>query len=75
MTESAMLSNLRCRVISRAHELKDVSRAANSGSAAPPITTGSAGCAMEPGGLEPHAKRQPQMPNQVSPVVEQTILD
>ena len=28
-----------------------------------------------PGGLEPHAKRQPQMPNQVSPVVEQAILD
>ncbi len=28
-----------------------------------------------PGGLEPHAKRQPQMPNQISPVAEQAILD
>ncbi len=77
MTDSAMLSNLRCRVIWRAHEVKNVSRACREFriSRTTYYKWLDRWLRYGPGGLEPHAKRQPQMPNQVSPVVEQAILD
>ncbi len=77
MTDSAMLSNLRLRVIWRAHELKNVSRACREFriSRTTYYKWLDRWLRYGPGGLEPHAKRQPQMPNQVSPVVEQAVLD
>lgn len=77
MTDSAMLGNLRLRVIWRAHELKNVSRACRQFriSRTTYYKWLDRWLRYGPGGLEPHAKRQPQMPNQVSPVVEQAILD
>ncbi len=77
MTDDAMLGSLRLRVILRARELDNVSQACRELGISRTtfykwfrrwLQYGS-------GGLEPHAKRQPQMPNRVSPVVEQAILD
>ena len=77
MTDHAMLGGLRLRVILRAQELGNVSRACQEFGVS--RTTYYKWFArwlqFGPGGLEPHAKRQPQMPNQVSAVVEQAILD
>ncbi|MDR0359658.1 MAG: IS481 family transposase [bacterium] len=77
MTDHAMLGGFRLRVILRAQELGNVSRACQEFGVS--RTTYYKWFArwlqFGPGGLEPHAKRQPQMPNQVSAVVEQAILD
>lgn len=77
MTDSAMLGNLRLRAIWRAHELKNVSRACREFriSRTTYYKWLDRWLRYGPGGLEPHPKRHPQMPNQVSPVVEQAILD
>src|SRR3989442_1112870 len=77
MTDSAMLGNLRLRAIWRAHELKNVSRACRELriSRTTYYKWLDRWLRYGPGGLEPHPKRHPQMPNQVSPVVEQAILD
>ena len=77
MTDLAMLGSLRRRVILRAQELGNVSQACREAG----ISRTTYYKWLErwlqygPGGLEPHAKRRPQMPNQVSLVVEQAILD
>jgi transposase InsO family protein len=72
-----MLATLRLAVLLRAQELGNVSRACSEFKIS--RTTYYKWFARwqqyGPGGLEPHAKRQPRMPNQVSPVVEQAILD
>jgi len=77
MTDDAMLGGLRRRVILRAQQLGNVSRACREFQIS--RTTYykwlQRWLQYGPGGLELHAKRQPQMPNQVSAVVEQAILD
>ena len=77
MTDDAMLGAFRRQVILRAGELGNISQACREAG----ISRTTYYKWLErwlqygPGGLEPHAKRRPQMPNQVSPVVEQAILD
>lgn len=77
MTDDAMLGAFRRRAILRAQELGNVSRACREFG----ISRTTYYKWLErwlqygPGGLEPHAKRRPEMPNQVSPVVEQAILE
>jgi transposase len=72
-----MLGAFRRRVILRAQELGNVSQACKEAG----ISRTTYYKWLErwlqygPNGLEPHAKRWPQMPNQVSLVVEQAILD
>lgn len=77
MTDDAMLGSLRRRVILRAQELGNVSQACREFgiSRTTYYQWFRRWVQYGPGGLEPHAKRRPQMPNQVSPVVEQAILD
>ena len=77
MTDSATLARFRRQVILRAQELGNVSQACAEFriSRTTYYKWLDRWLRYGPEGLEPHAKRQPTMPNRLSPVVEQAILD